>query len=522
MNTKNLLLSFSFGLVLATGAQCAFADGMQWSNLITKGESAYRARNLDEAESQFKEALELCNATNFSDAKKLEESRGITFNDLAMVMDAKNTPEAEVKAEEYYEAAIKAKTRAGVANAALLPVMNNLAKLYYEQKKYKKSVDTFQQALKFAEGNNKSEQQNRAKILNSMAAVYTDTNELGKAEQSLREVITIQESLGESGAASTARNNLSVVLRKQDKNEEAQKLLETNNQGSNESSSSLTKLARVLREQQKFDQAEPLLRKAVTLVEASPEPHEKELVVALNNLAMVCREQANFEEALKIYNRVSDLQSKMNVTDTEKLTLQTNLGVVHDTMGEYEKARPYLEQSLELCEKVDGKDSINYATCLANLKELYLHLDNYEKAEFYMKQVLDIHKAQKGANDAEVGRDLNELALIYRQGGKMEQSEPTFKSAIEISEKGGDATAGDLSVDLNNLAKLYRQQGRFADAEPLYKRSLSIKERVYGADHPQVAATLRNYATLLKEVGREDEAHAMNKRAHAIEEKAGE
>ncbi len=523
MNTKNVFLAVSLGLIVSgTAFLPVIADSNQWSNLVSEGEAAYRSRQLDEAEAKFKEALGLCDAINFPDQKNLQESRGITLNDLALVMDSKNTPEGDKQAVQFYQEAIKAKQSAGAGNSSIVPVLNNLGKLYYKQKNYKESIDTFQKALKLAQGQEKLDQLNRCRLLNALAAVYTDSNELDKAEQSLREVVTIQEAVGEAQAITVARNNLSVVLRKKGNNEEAQKLLEANTASENESPSSLTKLARVLREQHKFDQAEPMLRKAVTLVEASPEPHDKELVVALNNLAMVQRELNNFEEALTIYNRVSGLQEKLSPTDAERLTLETNLGVVLDTMGKYEEARPHLEKALELCRKVDGEASNNYATCLANLKELYLHLDDYEKAEFYMKKVLDIHKAQKGANDAEVGRDLNELALIYRQSGKTSESEPTFKDAIAISEKGGDATAGDLSVDLNNLAKLYRQQGRFADAEPLYKRSLSIKERVYGADHPQVAATLRNYALLLKELGRNEEASAMNKRAHAIEEKSGE
>ncbi|MDX2108038.1 MAG: tetratricopeptide repeat protein [Candidatus Melainabacteria bacterium] len=524
MQTKKVLLGYSLSLLLAAGSwnMAAYADSTQWSNLISEGEAAYKARALDQAESKFSEALKMCDAINFPDAKVLEESRGITLNDLALVLDSRDTKESDDKAIKMYREAIEAKQRAGASNASILPVMNNLAKLQYKQKNYKDSIETFQAALKLAEGEEKLDQLNRSRLLNALSAVYTDSNELERAEQSLREVLAIQEKIGEPKSVQIARNNLSVVLRKKGNDTEAQKLLETNTKDGNETPSSLTNLARVLREQQKFEEADPLLRKAVKLVEASPEPHDKELIVALNNLAMVQREQANFDEALAIYKKVEPLQAKIGASDTEKLSMETNFGVVLDTIGNYDEARPHLEKALALCEKVDGVASKNYATCLYNLKELFLHMDDYANAEIYMKKVLEIHKAQNGANDAEVGRDLNELALIYRQGGKISESEPTFKDAIAISEKGGDATAGDLSVDLNNLARLYRQQGRYADAEPLYKKSLSIKERLYGADDSQVAATLRNYANLLEDMGRANEAKEMNSRARKIEEKAGE
>lgn len=522
MNAKKVLLSFSFGLLIqANSAGIVFADTTQWSNLIGEGEAAYKARQLDQAESKFSEALKLCDAINFPDNKKLEESRGVTLNDLALVLDLKDTQESDARALKLYKEAIEAKQKAGANNAAILSVMNNLAKLQYKQKNYNESIETFQAAIKLTEGNEKLDQLNRARLLNALSAVYTDSNQLDRAEQSLREVLSIQEKVGEPQSVQVARNNLSVVLRKKGSDAEAQTLLETNTKDGNETPASLTKLARVLREQQKFDEAEPLLKKAVTLVEASAEPHDKELIVALNNLAMVQREQGNFEEALNLYKRVEPLQNKVGATDAEKLTMETNFGVVLDTIGNYDEARPHLEKALVLCEKVDGVASKNYATSLWNLKELFLHMDDYSNAEIYMKKVLEIHKAQNG-NDAEVGRDLNELALIYRQSGKTAESEPTFKDAIAISEKGGDATAGDLSVDLNNLARLYRQQGRYTDAEPLYKKSLTIKERLYGASDPQVAATLRNYANLLQDMGRDGEAKEMNSRARAIEEKAGE
>lgn len=524
MKAKSVFLGYSLGLLLtANSIGIAYAaDSTQWSNLIGEGEAAYKARQLDQAESKFTEALKLCDAVNFPDNKKLEESRGITLNDLALVLDLKDTQDSDAKATKLYADAIEAKQRAGASNAAILPVMNNLAKLQYKQKNYKESIATFQAALKLTEGNEKLDQLNRARILNTLSAVFTDSNELDRAEQSLREVLAIHEKLGEKEGVQVARNNLSVVLRKKGNDTEAQKLLETNTQNGNESAASLTKLARVLREQQKFEEAEPLLKKAVLLVESSAEPHDKEMIVALNNLAMVQREQGNFEEALAIYKRVEPLQNKIGASDSDKLTMETNFGVVLDTIGNYDEARPHLEKALALCEKVEGVASKNYATCLYNLKELFLHMDDYANAEVYMKKVLEIHKAQNGANDAEVGRDLNELALIYRQSGKISESEPTFKDAIAISEKGGDATAGDLSVDLNNLARLYRQQGRYTDAEPLYKKSLTIKERLYGANDPQVAATLRNYATLLQDMGRNAEATELNHRARSIEDKAGE
>ena len=47
--------------------------------------------------------------------------------------------------------------------------------------------------------------------------------------------------------------------------------------------------------------------------------------------------------------------------------LLNNIGVTYENMGEYQTARKYLAQSLEICKKVYGENHPEYAKSLNNI-----------------------------------------------------------------------------------------------------------------------------------------------------------
>jgi len=153
------------------------------------------------------------------------------------------------------------------------------------------------------------------------------------------------------------------------------------------------------------------------------------------------------------------------------------LALRYRTQGNYAKAEPLYQRSLEFSEKALGPDHPVVATALNNLAELYKARDNYAEAE------------------------------------------PLSRRSLAISEKALGPDHPDVGITLDNLAGLYYAQGKYAEAEPLLQRSLAILEKALGPDHPNVATNLMNYAALLRETYRSNEAAEMDARAKVIRAK---
>ena len=58
-----------------------------------------------------------------------------------------------------------------------------------------------------------------------------------------------------------------------------------------------------------------------------------------------------------------------------------NLGIAHQILGEYEKAKDVLERALNIDEKHCGQDHIEVAITLTNLGNVYSKLGDYDKAK---------------------------------------------------------------------------------------------------------------------------------------------
>ena len=65
-------------------------------------------------------------------------------------------------------------------------------------------------------------------------------------------------------------------------------------------------------------------------------------------------------------------------------------------MGDYAKAEPLLEQSLEINKLMLGEKHRTYARSLNNLAGLYLQNGSYAKAEPLYRQAIEIYKQSLG------------------------------------------------------------------------------------------------------------------------------
>jgi CHAT domain-containing protein len=176
-------------------------------------------------------------------------------------------------------------------------------------------------------------------------------------------------------------------------------------------------------------------------------------------------------------------------------------------------------RALAAREKALGTDHPLVANSLTNLAMMYEVQGGYERAEPLLVRALAIREKALGPDHVGVANTLNNLALVYRGQGRNEKAEPLYARALAIWEKAFGPEHPSVATGLHNLATTYRDLGMYAKSEPLYARSLAIREKVLGPDHPSVAVSLNNIAIQHLATGELAKAVAFQARGNDIRER---
>ena len=145
-----------------------------------------------------------------------------------------------------------------------------------------------------------------------------------------------------------------------------------------------------------------------------------------------------------------------------------NLGSVFQSVGQYDKAKEYLEKALAIRIQIGDKEG--EASSLGNLGSVFRSVGQYDKAKEYLEKALAI-RIQIGNKEGEAS-SLGNLGSVFQSLGQYDRAikylEKALSIRIQIGDKGGEA------ADWGNLAVLYLSIGEFFAAEDYSERALSI------------------------------------------------
>lgn len=243
--------------------------------------------------------------------------------------------------------------------------------------------------------------------------------------------------------------------------------------------------------------------------------------------------------------------------------LLTTMGEVTRRLGDYEGARPLLDESLALQKSLDAQPrdlastmvSIallesnlgHYDLAAAGLRDAIAiqrrHLDPLDpdlahavlqlgctehfrgdlKAAFPLyTEALDLYETTTGPDSLETAEVVSQLALVYTAEGQNAKAEEMHLRALGIRESLLPPTHPDLGISYNNLAAFYYGKGQFRKAVPLFLKDVEISEASLGRDHPDLAYGHKNLGSTLLQLGRFDQAETHVRRALEIRRSANQ
>jgi CHAT domain-containing protein/tetratricopeptide (TPR) repeat protein len=256
----------------------------------------------------------------------------------------------------------------------------------------------------------------------------------------------------------------------------------------------------------KYSEAIPLAQGQLDSLEKKYGPNHRDVAGALNNLAQIYGSQGRDAEAEPLLKRAIAILDKAGLNSVEVAPELNNLAALYQRQERYAEAEPLFKRALAIRERSLGAAHPDVGQSLNNLATLDEKLGRHADSEPLFKRALAIYEKAAGPEHPAVATLLNNIGQVEKVEGRYAEAEPLIKRSLAIREKVLGRDHPDVARSLNNLADLYERQGRYADAEPLYQRAVTIRQNALGSDHPDLATSLNNLASLYQTEGRTADA----------------
>lgn len=174
---------------------------------------------------------------------------------------------------------------------------------------------------------------------------------------------------------------------------------------------------------ERYSEAEPLYKRAITIMENSPEDVEG-LVLLMDRLGFVNLKQHKFEQSDALYRR-----------------------------------------ALELRVEHFGEEHSDIATSCINLGRLCVQRNDHNNAVNFLQRAMRIAEKTLGDKHVEYGNVVEQLALCFYELGDHGRAEPLFWQAYNIKRQFNDSQSMELTAILTKLAEMYNKDGKYTMAD---------------------------------------------------------
>jgi tetratricopeptide (TPR) repeat protein/CHAT domain-containing protein len=255
-------------------------------------------------------------------------------------------------------------------------------------------------------------------------------------------------------------------------------------------------------------------------------PDDLRLTETLASLGGLARDQENYAEAERYFERTLGILQKSNARPFDVASAMDDLGDLYGQEGRFEAGERLLKQATNLLDQTYGAGATNvpnYDKILSDLGNLYKNAGRLSDSEAMLRRSLAIGRANLGDTHPNVAGRMGNLAIVLEQESRFSEAEDLYKKTLLIYEKTFGPDHPTTAIALSNLAVVYADENRPEETVGLQQRVLAIAEKAFGPDSPDVARSLTNLANTYRGLGRRDEALALYDRSLRIfERKFGE
>ena len=203
------------------------------------------------------------------------------------------------------------------------------------------------------------------------------------------------------------------------------------------------------------------------------------------------------------------IAGKFDANPEVEAAIRQTIGQAYWDLGLHQEGQPHLVRALELRRRVLGQEHPDTLTSMSDLALLYDVRGYYEKAESLFTQALAIRRRRLGPEHPDTLTSMSYLASLYANQGINEKAEPLFSEVLAVRHRVLGPEHPKTIISMNRLAELHLIRGRYEKAEPLFTQSMEALRRVLGPEHQDTLASVSSLAELYRSRGREEEAEPL-------------
>ncbi len=209
---------------------------------------------------------------------------------------------------------------------------------------------------------------------------------------------------------------------------------------------------------------------------------KNELINVYNNMGVLYSRILNGQMALTYYNKaVKLLESKKEIIKAG--VLYSNMGgVCENVIKDYNKALYYNHKALAIFSE-NNSNSYKSAT-MNNIGKVLILLGQYENAKHYLNQALEL----KDSIGDEKGKlyVFHDLGVLYKKQNCLQPSIQYFENSNKIATN--YKLRLEISENLDELSKVYAMLGKYRIAYQYQNEYLNIKDSLYNENiHKQIS-----------------------------------
>ncbi|PLX01141.1 MAG: hypothetical protein C0594_14215 [Marinilabiliales bacterium] len=375
--------------------------------------------------------------------------------------------------------------------------LNNLAKVYYKQAKYKEAQQCYLRSIDINTTNNNF--LGNSITFDNLGLLYTAKGNYEKALQCHKKALHIADSLGATDQQAIIMGNLGSLYNAQGKYEKAidvlEKALKKDKQAGTNPANRFNNIALVyhswgqfskaihyydkaidngketfanqvpeyyynkslsLIALDKYFEAEDLIMKTITMADSLG--LQKSLPAYYNSLGMTYNSLGRYDEAIELYQKSLELAQKQN-SMSDISVAYNNIGYVYSCWGANDKALEYYKKSITL-DKENNFESF-LSRKLNNIGGIYYNMDQYTKAEKYYMEALRLDRKDKRI--ADVCTDLNNLGSLYLATQKLDKALEHFNESLKIAQE--ENMISNEAIAMHNIGLYYSAKKENKEAE---------------------------------------------------------
>ena len=179
------------------------------------------------------------------------------------------------------------------------------------------------------------------------------------------------------------------------------------------------------------------------------------------------------------------------------------MGRAYFGLGDYDAARPLLEEALAVRRRLHRGDHADVAASLYHLAYLRRNQSDFAGAEPLYRESLAMRRRLLADAHPDLITSINGLAYALRGRGEHAAAEALYREAIAMGRRAGadSAARAELTVSLTGLGATLYGRGDYVAAESQFREALALIRALHGDAHPDVNTVLYSLGRTLHDRG---------------------